>query len=401
MSLPKTEQTPDDPMNLPPARRRRAQRLLVPLNLDERESFLDDIAHRTTPSCDFFLFSLFAGLALGLGLWVDTPALLVLGALLAPSMTPLIGISLGTISGSASYFGRSLLSLIIASSFGFLTSLGIGFATTFWAAPKITQAYYHTQIAWYHFMVVGIATVLTTIAIVRKRHRVAVASVALAYELYVPLAVAGFGLSSGVPDLWPDGLVVYAIHLAWAASVGTLTLLVMGFRPLTLFGSTAGGVLSLAGIILVIGVIAAGAAVGGQVALPTPSPTLSLTPTDTLTPSMTPTITNTPIPPTVTLPATWTPSLTLTPSETPIPSPTPIYALVTAPEDYGGAIIRREPGYGSLSITSALNGTLIIILDDQPVLVEDTPWLNVRLPNGTEGWMLESAITIATPVPNW
>lgn len=401
MSLPRSEQTPDDPKRLPPARRRRAQRLLVPLNVDERESFLDDIAHRTSPSCDFFLFSLLTGLALGLGLWIDAPALLVLGALLAPTMTPLIGISLGTISGSMNFFGRSLLGLVIASMLVFLTSLAIGYTTTFFEAQKIAQAYYHSQIAWHHFLVVGIGSILTTLSIVRNRHRATVASVALAYELYVPLAVAGFGLSSGIPDLWPDGLVLYAIHLAWAASLGTLTLLVMGFRPLTLFGSTAGGVLSLVGIILVIGLIAAGAAVGGQVALPTPSPTVTPSPTNTLTPSQTPTVTNTPIPPTVTLPATWTPSLTLTPSETPIPSPTPVYALVSAPEEYDGAIIRAEPGFDGLSITSALNGTLIIVLDEAPVVEDGAPWLHVRIPDGPEGWMLESVITIATPVPNW
>lgn len=401
MSFPNAEQTPDDNKTLPPARKRRSQRLLVPINVDERESFLDDIAHRTTPSCDFFLFSFLAGLALGLGLWVDAPALLILGALLAPTLTPLIGVSLGTISGSVPFFGRSLLGLTTASVLVFITSLGIGFLTTFWEIPILAQAYYHSQIAWHHFLVVAIGSILTTVSIVKKRRRAAVASVALAYELYVPLAASGFGLGSGVPDIWPDGLVLFAIHLAWAASLGTVTLLVMGFRPLTLFGSTAGGVLSLAGIILVIGLIAAGAAVGGQVALPTPTASVTPTITNTLTPSTTPTITETPIPPTVTLPATWTPSITLTPSETPVPSPTPVYALVTAPEEYGGAIIRNEPGYDSVSLTSALNGTLIIILDDNPVEAGSVLWMHVRLPDGPEGWMLESAITIATPVPNW
>jgi len=401
MSFAQTEQTPDDPQNLPPARRRRAQRLLEPIIVDERESFLDDIAHRTTPSCDFFLFSLLAGFALALGIWIDAPALLILGALLAPTLTPLVGISLGTISGSVPFFGRSLLGLSTASIMVFITSAGVGYLATFWEIPILAQAYYHTQIAWHHFLVVAVGSVLTTLSIARNRRRAAVASVALAYELYVPLAASGFGLGSGVPDLWPDGIVVFAIHLAWAASLGTVTLLVMGFRPLTLFGSTAGGVLSLAGIILVVGLIAAGAAVGGQVALPTPTASITPTITNTLTPSITPTPSETPIPPTVTLPATWTPSITLTPSETPIPSPTPVYALVTAPEEYGGAIIRREPGYESVSLTSALNGTLIIILEDNPVDVDSTLWYHVRIPDGPEGWMLESAITIATPVPNW
>lgn len=401
MAVSKSEQTPDDPKRLPPARRRRAQRLLIPLNMDERESFLDDIAHKTSPSFDFYLFSFLAGLALSLGLWIDTPSFLVLGALLAPTMTPLIGISLGTISGSVRFFARSLIGILTASLLVFGISAATGYLTNFWGVPELAQAYYHTQLAWYRFLVLGICAVLTTISIVRSRRRAAIASVALTYELYVPLSAAGFGLSSGTPDLWPDGLVVFFIHLAWVTSLGTITLFALGFRPLTLFGSTAGGVLALAGIILVIGAIGMGAAVGGQVALPTPTPSATPTATNTPTATQTATITETPIPPTVTLPATWTPSITVPPSETPIPSPTPVYALVEAPEEYGGAIIRNEPGFSSVSMTSALNGTLIIVLDDTPVEIDNVLWLNVQIPDGPEGWMLQSSITIATPVPNW
>jgi hypothetical protein len=43
MSFPSIEKTPDDPQRLPPARRRRARRLLLPFNADEREAFLDHI----------------------------------------------------------------------------------------------------------------------------------------------------------------------------------------------------------------------------------------------------------------------------------------------------------------------------------------------------------------------
>jgi len=401
MSLPKTEQTPYDPDRLPPARKRRVQRLLLPLSADEREAFLDNIAHRTSPSIDFYLFSLLSGLVLSLGLWIDAPAFFVLGALLAPTMTPLVGIALGTISGSMRFFGRSLIGLLTASLLVFITSAVTGFITTYWDTPKLTQAFLHTQLAWHHFLVLAVGCILTTVSIVRTRRRAAVASVALAYELFVPLAAAGYGLGSGIPHLWPDGLVVFSIYIAWAAILGTLTLLVLGFRPLTIFGYTAGGVLAIVGIILVIGLGGAGAAVGGQVALPTPSPTATLSPTETSPPSPTVTPSMTPIPPTVTLPSTQTPSLTLPPSDTPSPSPTPVYAIVSAPEEYSGAILRDGPSFANTAITSILNGTLIEVLSEIPTKTDNVTWLNIKLPNGPEGWMLQSAISVATPVPNW
>ncbi len=401
MSLPKTEQTPDDPERLPPARRRRAKRLLIPLSADEREAFLDDIAHRTSPSFDFFLFSFLAGLALSVGLWMDAPALLVLGALLAPTMTPVAGIALGTISGSMRFFQRSLIALLIGSLFVFFISVITGMLSLAFGPLSLNQAYLHTMLAWHHLLVLAIGSVLTTISLVRSRRKAAVASVALAYELFIPLAAAGFGLGSSAPNLWPDGLVVFSIHLAWAAILGTLTLLIVGFRPLTIFGYTAGGVLTIIGILFVIGLGGAGAAVGGQVALPTPLPSETPTPSQTPTPSPSLTPSETPIPPTVTLPATLTASMTLPPTATLPPSPTPIYAIVSAPEEYGGGILRDGPSFGNRSLTSILNGTLIEVLSDVPTNADDVYWLNVKLPNGPEGWMLQSVITVATPVPNW
>jgi len=83
MNFPTTEKYPNDPSKMPPARRRRAQRLLVPLSGDERASFLDMLVHRASPSFDFFLLSLTASFLLSIGLLLDTPAFLILGASLA------------------------------------------------------------------------------------------------------------------------------------------------------------------------------------------------------------------------------------------------------------------------------------------------------------------------------
>jgi len=398
MSFPRSEQTPDDAQQLPPARRRRARRLLLPFNGDEREAFLDYIAQQTSLSFDFFLFSILAGLTIGLGLWVDAPALLVLGALLAPTMSPLVGIALGAISGSLRFFTRSLVGFSFGSLLVLLTGLMVGAFTKISPLPPLLQVYFHTQLAWHHFLVIAIGSMLTSVAIVRTKRRTAVASVALAYELYIPIAAAGFGLTSGTPHLWPDGLIVFSIHLAWTVIISVITLVVLGFRPLTLFGYTLGGSVALLSIIILIGLSSAGIAVGEQVALPTftPSATLAPTATSTLIPTFTATST-----PTGTQPPTLTPSITPSPSQTPSPSATPVYALVNAPEEYGGAILRDGPSFSNAYIVSVSNGTLIEILSEKPVEADKVLWHHVRIPDGREGWMIQSAIIAATPAPNW
>lgn len=403
MSLPQTEQTPDDPEHLPPARRRRAQRTLLPQASSERETFLDELSRRLTPSFDFFFFSLIAAGVLSLGVLLDSPSLLVLGALLAPLMTPLVGLSLGSVTGSMNFFGRSLVGLLIGSLMVFLVGLAVGLgARLVLIFPlELIQPYFHARLNLASFVVLTLGAVLTTLWLVRNKRGAAVASVALSYELYVPLTVAGFGLGYGLEHLWPDGLVVFIIYLAWSALLSAVTLLVLGFRPLTLFGYTLGGAMLLLGLLAVIGLSGAGIAFGGQVALPTPIPSETPTPTLTFTPSPTLTPSLTPVPPTLTPTASLTPSITPTPTQTPSPSPTPIFAIVNA-ADGGGAILRAQPGFGTDVITSVSNGTTVQILSAKPA--EDGQgyfWHNVRIPDGREGWMLESTLLVATPAPEW
>lgn len=402
MSLPKTEQTPDDPENLPPARKRRAQRTLLPQKDLDKETFIDTLGHRVSPTFDFFFFSLIAALVLSLGVWLDSPSLLVLGALLAPLMGPLVGLSLGTVTGSMRFFTRSLVGILIASGMVFIIGFIAGLAAwTLMPSPiEIIQAYFHARLDLASFLVVTLGAVLTTIWLVRDRRSAAVASVALSYELFVPLTVAGFGLGAGLDHLWPDGLVVFIIYLAWAALLSAFTLVVLGFRPLTLFGYTLGGAMFLLGILVLIGLSGAGVAVGGQVALPTPIPSLTPSPTMTLTPSMTPSITSTPVPPSATPTSTITPSMTPSPTLTFTASPTPIFAIVNA-EDGGGAILRAQPGWGTDQVTSVLNGTRVQIIDEKPADADNVFWLNVRIPDGREGWMLETTLLVATPAPEW
>ncbi len=401
MNLPKTEQTPDDPERLPPARRRRAKRLLTPLVLSARESFVDNLALRVAPSFDLFLFSLFAAITICIGLLIDAPGLLILGALLAPTMTPLVGLALGTVTGSIRFFLRSFISLLIICLLVLLASVLAGYLASTLNITELIQVYYHARLSWHNLLVLGVGAVLTTISLVRSKRRAAIASVALTYELFLPLTVAGFGILSGIPHLWPDGFVVFMVHLALATLLGTLTLLILGFRPLTLFGFTLGGVVALVAIIILIGLSGVGAAFWGHVAVPTPIPTDTATPTLTLSPSATATLTTTPVPPTATLPPTETPTITPSSTGTPVPSPTPVYALVAAPEDLGGAFVRAAPGFDQDIITSVLNGTLIQILSEAPTEANSVPWLHIRLSDGREGWMLQSALVAATPAPNW
>ena len=161
MNLPQTEHYPQDPGKLPPARRRRARRLLAPLNADERADFLSRIASRTSPSLDYYLLSLFAGLLFSFGLLIDSPAILLLGALAAPFMAPFVGISLGTVIGSVSFFLRSLVALLVGSGLVFAAGLLGGYLSRYWSPASYSLAHYHVQLSWPNMIVLAAGALMT------------------------------------------------------------------------------------------------------------------------------------------------------------------------------------------------------------------------------------------------
>lgn len=385
MNLPPRGPSPDDEQRLPAARRRQADRSLFgPLSVDERSQALERVVGRAAPNVDFFLYSLFAGAVIGLGLFADSPYLLVLGVLIAPLMAPAVGVALGVSLGSTRHFARSLIGLLIGCVLVFLAGwlAGLGAAGT---REPLALAHLHAQFQWAALLALAAAAALTTATLIRDQNA-ELPSMVVVYGLYVPLASAGFGLASGVEGLWPAGLVVFLIHLAWISLFGAITLLVSGFRPPTLFGYSIGATLLLAGLVAFIGFTGAGAVFGARIGLPTltpsntPTATWTPTPTVTLTPSQTPTASRTP---------------TASPSRTPSPSPTPVIAIINV-EDGSGAFLREEPA--GQAVTTLLNGTVVHMLPEAPASAGGQLWLHIYVPAlDRSGWILEGLLATATP----
>ncbi len=402
MSLPTSQPIlPEPEPQLPPARRRQQQRML-PSNAGsaERREFLAEVSQRVTPSLDFFLFSLLAGFVMALALLLDSPALYVLVILLAPFMSPVLGAALGTVMGSVRFFMRSVAAVLIGALIFFIWGLAAGIIYRLLPAYPIQQALDHSVFSWPDLIVLALGAILAAYLIIKApRQRPLVASVALAYEILLPVGMSGFGLTSGIGGLFPDGLLVFAVHLVAAILLCTVVVIALGFRPRNVLGY------GLAALI-VLGCVVAAMLLTGGIAMPLPpTPTPTVTPT---LPTATPTIT--PVPPTPT--QTRTPTATATPTRTPTlmptetptltitPQPTPVWAFIYA-KDGNGAYIRAEPGFDSARIASLQNEHLVQVISD-PVFKDNYLWVQIRIPeDGTEGWIVQSLLQTATPSTGW
>jgi hypothetical protein len=299
---------------------------------------------------------------------------------------------LGAVAGSWRLFFQTLAALLAAFLLIFLTGALAGIAARMWPVLPLFQAKVQSRLWWPNLVVLALGAALLVYSFVRSEDKPILPSVMLSYELLLPLSAAGFGLGSGVGTVWPDGLLVFLVHLGLITLLGGIVLLVLRFKPANAIGAVLTvlvGLLSLAVLVVYTGLgsLLLGSGARQSPATPTATrlslPTLTLAPVQTSTPGA----------------PVWTPTslLSATETPTPLPEPTRAYAVIEASVG-GGALVRAEPGVGA-QVTTLLNGIMVEVLPDVQN-VGGYNWARVRTAEGIEGWVLQSVLVATTPTPS-
>ena len=410
------------PPDMPPAaraRRRRATRAFFPSDAEGQAVMLADLARRAYPSYELYLFALVSGVILGVGFYFDALAVIIFGALSAPLLTSWVGMTLASITGTARFFAQTLGAFLISVLIVFLLGLVAGFASTPFQPMTLNQVYLHSRLWWPDLIVLAASALLMVITFVRTETRPYIPSAMLAYEFYLPVSAAGFGIGAGLVGVWPEAALVFVVHFVWATFFGIVALALLRFRPIT-----AGRAIFSATILLILLAIFFGLTGFGNsvldIAFGTPTPSQAVFPPALSSPSPTadraPTGAGTPSPnpssrPSGTAPPTLAVSPTLLggdvvfpPTETFTPTvtiePTPIFAKISAIEG-GGAYMRKTPGGEFLATLD--NGVIVEVLGETQELRSVT-WVKIAaIKNGLrmEGWIIQSVLVTATPVVNW
>ncbi len=378
--------------------------------------FLDQVARRFEINIETFLVGSISLLVFALALLLDKLALFILGLLIAPILSPVLGLIFGINIGSFRFIKIGLWSLLLNIVSFFLVSGFSGFIARQFPEREFRTWKFFIEFDWAAIilLVVGILIMISTI-LKNPRQSSLVANVALAYCFYLPLISAGFAFGLGLKNEFLSALKTFFLLFAVAVILGVVVLFLYKIKPTGLKNSIP--------LILFLGIIGFGM-VGyylqiqkqidnqplnngiGQITQIIPTNTQTVT-VSIKTPG--PLITNEEFKTSPTLEISSaavvvgtetinvTPTNTVTITLTPLPEV--VWAEIQSPEG-DGANIRQGPGFSYNIVKTVLNGTAIQVLENVEV-VEGVTWIHVRFLDGVEGWIVRNLIVSATPEAEW
>ena len=122
-----------------PAHHRRRRRFFPSLTDAHRSELVENLAKRVSPNFDFFLFAILSGAITAVAFLFNSYSLLILAALLAPIMAPIIGLSLAGAIGSVRFFFLSLAGVIVACLLVIIIGALAGVASLIWSDVNAVQ----------------------------------------------------------------------------------------------------------------------------------------------------------------------------------------------------------------------------------------------------------------------
>jgi uncharacterized hydrophobic protein (TIGR00271 family) len=214
------------------------RRLMPPLTKEERGKVRAQLRDSSAPDFDFFLLVALSSVIATFGLITDSVAVIIGAMLVAPLMSPILGLSLATIGGDEIL----LRDAVSAVARGMLFSIGVAWLLT-WSAQVLPfnpiipntelplQIMMRTHPSPFDLGIAIAGGLAAAFALAQPGLSAALPGVAIATALMPPLCTVGIGLA--LRD-WPaaaGAMLLFLTNLAAIAFAGLLIFFILGFRP--------------------------------------------------------------------------------------------------------------------------------------------------------------------------
>ena len=214
---------------------KKLRRVIHPASAEEREQIISEISKAASPGFDFFLMVVLSCSIATLGLITDSPAVIIGAMLVAPLMSPIVGIGLASITGEArlakasvsALFRGAFLAVLLATIMTFVNRY-LPFVVLQELPAEVVSRTHPSPIDLVIAMAGGLAAAY---AMTRKNLSAALPGVAIATALMPPLCTIGIGIALGRWDVAGGASLLFVTNTITIAFAAALVFFLRGFSP--------------------------------------------------------------------------------------------------------------------------------------------------------------------------
>lgn len=221
------------------------RKIVKPVTLERRAEVQVQLRDACTPDFDFFLLVVLSAVIATLGLLTNSAAVIIGAMLVAPLMSPIIGIGLASLTGDARLFRDSGVALVRGALFAVLMATLLTLVNLY--LPFITlqelpidgEVMSRTRPSPIDLTIALAGGMAAAFALAMPSISAALPGVAIAIALMPPLGVIGIGIAMGRWDVAGGASLLFLTNAVTIAFAAMLVFFALGFAPKRVAGQRA------------------------------------------------------------------------------------------------------------------------------------------------------------------
>ena len=227
------------PEPTPPSFRLKARfwlrKLVLPVTLEQRAEVRTSLRDSAQPDFDYFVLVVLSSMIATLGLLTNSGAVIIGAMLVAPLMSPIIGLGLGSLIGDEKLLRNAGSAIVRGAIVAITISVVLTWANN--ALPFVTlqelpaEVLARTQPSPIDLLIALAGGLAAAYALAQPSLSAALPGVAIATALMPPLGTVGIGIAMGRWDVAGGAFLLFITNAVTIAFASMLVFFVLGFSP--------------------------------------------------------------------------------------------------------------------------------------------------------------------------
>jgi uncharacterized hydrophobic protein (TIGR00271 family) len=211
------------------------RRWMQPITRERKAEVIEELDQASSPGFDYFLLVMLSCSIATFGLITDSAAVIIGAMLVAPLMSPILGLSVASVVAEGKLFRRAflalgtgiILALVLSTLWGWIAQI-LPFDLLINLPDEVLS---RTRPTPFDLGIALAGGAAAAYALAQPRLSAALPGVAIATALMPPLCTAGIGLATNHWEVAFGAILLFVTNLAAISFAGILVFVALGFKP--------------------------------------------------------------------------------------------------------------------------------------------------------------------------